>query len=120
MAHSSGSHHPYPRTARVNQILREVISEELVRASDVDEQLGLLTVTGVETTSDLRQATVYFDSLTDEAKSALEERRGQLQAAVNAQTRLKRTPKLTFSADPAVAQGTVIEELLRRQHRDDD
>ncbi len=120
MAHSSGSHHPYPRTARVNQILREVISEELVRVSDVDERLGLLTVTGVETTPDLRQATVYFDSLNDDAKTALEERRVQLQAAVNAQTRLKRTPKLTFSADPAVARGTAIEELLRRQHRDDE
>ena len=105
MAHSSGSHHPYPRTARVNQILREVISDELVRVADLDERLGLLTVTGVDTTPDMRQATVYFDSLSDLAKAALEEHRGQIQGAVNAQTRLKRTPKLSFLADPAVATG---------------
>lgn len=120
MAHSSGSHHPYPRSARINQILREVIGEELVRISDVDERLGLLTVTGVETTPDMRQAMVYFDSLSDGAKAALAERRAQIQAAVNAQTRLKRTPVLSFMADPAVASGSAVEELLRRQRHDDE
>ena len=120
MAHSSGGRHPYPRSARVNQILREVISEELVRLSDIDERLGLLTVTGVETTPDLRQAMVYFDSLSDVAREALDERRYQIQAAVNAQTRLKRTPILSFKADPAVARGTAVEEILRRQLHDDD
>ncbi|MHB1210102.1 MAG: 30S ribosome-binding factor RbfA [Acidimicrobiales bacterium] len=119
MAHSTGGRHPYPRSARVNQILREVISDELLRISDVDEQIGLLTVTGVETTPDMRQAMVFFDSLSDEARAALEERRAQIQAAVNAQTRLKRTPKLSFMADPAVASGTAVEEIIRRQHHDD-
>ncbi|MGH9020458.1 MAG: ribosome-binding factor A [Acidimicrobiales bacterium] len=117
MAHASG-HHPYPRTARVNQILREVISEELVRVSDVDERLGLLTVTGVDTSPDLRSATVFFDSLSSDAQAALEEYRAELQASVNAQTRLKRTPRLAFSADPAVARGEAVEEILRRHEHD--
>ncbi len=120
MAHASGSHHPYPRSARVNQILREVISDELVRISDVDERLGLLTVTGVETSPDMRHALVYFDSLSEGAKAALEERRVQIQGAVNVQTRLKRTPKLSFKADPAVASGEAVEELLRRRRDDDE
>ena len=68
----------------------------------------------------MRQAMVYFDSLSDTARTALEERRAQIQSAVNAQTRLKRTPKLSFMADPAVATGTAVEELLRRQHHDDE
>jgi len=84
MAHSTGGRHPYPRSARINQILREVISEELLRISDVDERLGLLTVTGVATTEDLRQAMVYLHSLNDDSRVALEERRAQIQAAVNA------------------------------------
>jgi ribosome-binding factor A len=120
MARSSSSNHPYPRSARVNQILREVISDELVRISDIDERLGFLTVTGVETTPDLRHAMVYLDSLSDVAKEALEERRAQIQASVNAQTRLKRTPKLSFEADPAIANAEVVEELLRRQRHDDE
>lgn len=118
MAHPSG-HHTYPRSARVNQILREIISDELVRLSDIDERIGLLTVTGVETSPDLRQGVVFFDSLTSGAREVLEEHRRQLQGAVNAQTRLKRTPILTFRADPAIAQGQAVEEILRR-HRDDD
>jgi ribosome-binding factor A len=119
MAHSTGGHHPYPRSARVNQILREVISDELVRMADLDERLGMLTVTGVATSPDLRQATVYLDSLPAEAAEALEEHRAQIQGSVNAQTRLKRTPKLAFYADPAVAQGSAVEEILRRQRHDD-
>lgn len=119
MAHSTGSHHPYPRSARVNEILREVISDVLERISDVDENLGLLTVTGVDTSPDLRQAMVYFDSLSAAALAVLEERRGQIQAAVNSQTRLKRTPRLSFMADPAIAHGEAVEEILRRQTHDD-
>jgi ribosome-binding factor A len=115
MAHASGGHHPYPRSARVNEILREVISEELVRLADVDERLGLLTVTGVETTPDLRQATIFFDSLSEPARLALDERRRQIQASVNVQTRFKRTPRLSFVADPAVAHGEAVEEILRRR-----
>src|ERR1039457_856330 len=120
MAHSSGSRHPYPRTARVNQILREIISDELVRISDIDERLGLLTVTGVDTTADLSQAMVFFDSLSEEVRGALEQQRAQIQASVNLQTRLKRTPRLTFMADPAIASGTAVEEILRRHSHDDD
>ena len=89
MARSSGSHHPYPRSARVNQILREVISDELMRISDIDDRIGIVTVTGVETTQDLRQAMVFFDSLTPETRIVLEERRAQIQSAVNVQTRFK-------------------------------
>jgi ribosome-binding factor A len=120
MAHSSGSRHPYPRTARVNQILREIISDELVRLSDIDERLGLLTVTGVDATADLSQAMVFFDSLSDEARLALDERRAQIQSSVNVQTRLKRTPRLTFMADPAIASGAAVEEILRRRTHDDE
>ena len=116
----ASSSHPYPRSARVNEILREVISDVVVRLADVDERLGLLTVTGVDTTPDMRHALVFFDSLSEEAKAALEERRAQIQSSVNVQTRLKRTPKLSFKADPAVASGEAVEELLRRRHHDDE
>ncbi len=113
------SHHPYPRSARLNQILREVISESLLRLGDTDERLELLTVTDVEITPDMRGATVFFDSLREDAALALEEHRVHLQGLVNAQTRLKRTPKLHFRADPAIASGTHVEEIIRRMHDDE-
>ena len=40
---------PYPRTARVNQVLREVVAEALERMADIDDRLRLLTVTSVDT-----------------------------------------------------------------------
>jgi ribosome-binding factor A len=119
MPAARGSHHPYPRTARINEILRAIISEWLVRDADTDEELGLLTVTGVDTAPDLRTAIVYLDTLPEGAAEALEERRKEIQASVNAQTRLKRTPRLTFKADPAVAAGGTIEEIIRRLHHDE-
>lgn len=113
-------HHPYPRSARVNQILREVISDQLMRISDIDDRVGLLTVTGVETTQDMRGAMVYLDSLSEDVKAVLDERRGQIQSAVNAQTRMKRTPKLSFMADPAISSGAAVEDVLRRLSHDDE
>jgi ribosome-binding factor A len=91
----------------------------MTRMSDLDDRLGILTVTGVDTSPDMRQAMVYFDSLTDEAREVLEECRGQIQASVNAQTRLKRTPKLSFKADPAISSGGAVEDILRRQTNED-
>ena len=58
MAHAARR---YDRTARVNEVVREVLADELERLSDPG--LGLVTVTGVEVTPDLRQATVYYSAL---------------------------------------------------------
>jgi len=104
----------FPRTRRVNQLLREVIADELERLSDADERLRLVTVTDVSTSADLRNATVYFGSLSDDAAEALEERRAAIQSAVGRQSHMKRTPKLSFEVDPAVTEGARIDEVLRR------
>ena len=105
---------PYPRTARVNQVLREVVADALERQSDIDDRLRLITVTSVDTTPDLRRATVYVSSLSDEAAEALADQRVNLQRQIGRQVRLKRTPLLEFAPDPAVAHGFQVEEILRR------
>ena len=107
----------FPRTARVNQVLREVVADTLERLSDTDERLRLLTVTAVDTSPDLRHAVVYLSSLPDAAADALAEERAELQRAIGRQVRLKRTPQLTFAADPGVAHGTHVEEMLRDLHQ---
>ncbi|MGH9047994.1 MAG: ribosome-binding factor A [Acidimicrobiales bacterium] len=104
----------FARSLRINQVMRQVLAEELERLADADERLGLLTITSVETTPDLRQATVYLSSLAEEAAVALDERRKQLQGCVGRQMRIKRTPRLSFVADPAVSTGAAVEETLRR------
>jgi len=111
---------PFPRSLRVNQVLREVVAEEIERLADADERLRLVTVTAVDTAPDLRHATVYLSSLTEESAAALAGRRVWLQRTVARQIRLKRTPQLGFEVDPAVTQGNRVDEALRRIHEQEE
>jgi ribosome-binding factor A len=110
------SAHGYPRTARVNELLREVIAEELRRIDDDD--LALVSVTGVETEPDLRHAHVWVSSLDDAQHDALRRHRARLQRAIGRQVRMKRTPELRFDADPAIAGGARVEDILRKLRKD--
>ncbi len=110
----------YPRTARVNEVLREVVAEELERRADSDDRLRLLTVTSVSVTPDLSRATVYLSSLPEPAVEALAELRVELQRAIGRQVRMKRTPLLEFEPDPAVAHGLRVEEILRNLRQSPD
>ncbi len=103
----------YPRMARVNELVREVLAEQLELLQDSDDRLGLLTVTHVQVEPDLRRAKVLLSSLSEHAEEALGEHRARLQAALGRQVRLRRTPQLSFAADPAVESGRRIEEILR-------
>jgi ribosome-binding factor A len=110
-----GTTRQYPRSARLNRLLREVLAEELELIDD--ERLELLTVTSVEVEADLRHALVYYDSLDGEegddvALEALAESRIRLKSAIGRQTRLKRVPELAFKPDPAVREGSKIEAIL--------
>ncbi len=102
----------YPRTARVNELVREVVAEELERIGD--ERLELVTVTGVDVETDLRRAVVWFTSLTESVDEILAEHRIRLQAAIGRQVRMKRTPELTFRPDPAIVTGRRVEDILRK------
>jgi ribosome-binding factor A len=100
--------------ARVNELCREVVAEELERIDD--ERLELVTITHVAVDADLRRATVEFSRLgeaEDVAAEALAEHRVRLQAAIARQARLRRTPELSFRLDQAIRAGARIEELLR-------
>lgn len=119
MGRPSGSR-GYARTARVNEVLRQVLAEELERLEELDDRLGMLTITAVSCDPDLRHATVLLSSLTDDEQEALASVRVRLQAAISHQVRLKRTPQLRFAPDPAVAAGQRIEDILRRLPHDED
>jgi ribosome-binding factor A len=111
-----GSTREFPRTARLNHLVHEIVAEEIERLDD--EGLGFLTVTAVEVEPDMRRATVLFTTLEDpETELALvevlEEQRPRLQRAIGRQARLKRTPELVFRPDPVSRQAERIESVLR-------
>jgi len=111
------SQRQFPRTARINELLREILADALERIDD--DRLVLVVVTGVECDADLRHARVFFDGPAGEAgdeavAEALAELRPRLQGFIGRQAHLKRTPELTFEADPAIRAGEHIDELLGR------
>lgn len=107
----------FPRTARLNHLIHEIVADEIERIDD--ERLGFLTVVAVEVDPDLRHATVWYSSLSDdgdedsELAEALEENRRHVQAAIARQARLKRTPGLAFKPDPVLRQAERVESILR-------
>ena len=105
-----------PRMRRINEVLREVvgaaISDELS-----DPRIGFVTVTAVETSPDLRTAKVFVSVLGGEEEreatlSGLRSSHGVLQSRIAAETRMKRTPTLTFHYDDTIEKSVRISELL--------
>jgi ribosome-binding factor A len=117
-----GTRH-YPRTARLNELLREIVADELERVDD--ERLDLVTVIEVEVEPDLRHATVTFASLAGEEGDAdvlegLRDARVRLQAAIARQARTKRVPELAFRPDDVGRRAARLEEVLREIRPPDD
>jgi ribosome-binding factor A len=110
------------RMRRVNESVRQVLSESVGQLKD--PRIGFVTITGVETSSDLRHARVYLSVLGAERKRAqtlagLEAARSLLQAQLGRELRLKRTPQLSFEYDPSVERGVRMTKLIDELAPDD-
>ena len=117
MTRREGSARRYPRTARINEVVREVLAEELERMSD--PRLEMVTVTGVDVARDLRHAKVYYAALgrhDDAIEAALRKASPHLRGVLGRQVRLKYLPELEFRLDPAIEQGQRVEEIIRSIH----
>ncbi len=110
------------RMRRVNAAVREVLAEAIGELRD--PRIGFVTVTGVETSSDLRQAQVFVSVLGSDKKrektlEGLEAAHGVLQARIARELRLKRTPQLTFAYDDSVERGVRMSKLIDELAPDD-
>src|SRR5437870_9961785 len=106
------------RMRRVNEAIRETLAEALGELKD--PRIGFVTVTGVETSPDLRHARVYVSVLgsDDERRAALDglqSAAGFLQSKVGEELRMKRTPTLEFQYDDSIDRGLRISELLDQE-----
>jgi ribosome-binding factor A len=111
------------RMRRVNEAVREVVSESLGELKD--PRIGFVTVTGVETSPDLRHARVFVSVLGSEAKqkrtlAGLAAAHGVLQARLARELRMKRTPQLAFEYDPTVERGVRMTQLIDELAPEDD
>ena len=108
---------------RVNESVRQVVAEALPDLKD--PRIGLVTITGVVTSPDLRVATVYVSVLGNARKrratlDGLESSHGLLQGRLARQLRMKRTPELTFEYDLSVERGVRMTQLIDELAADDD
>ena len=108
---------------RVNESVRAVVAEAVGELQD--PRIGLVTVTGVSVSPDLREGTVYVSVLGSEKKrlatlAGLASAHAVVQARLARELRMKRTPHLTFEYDPSVEHGVRISRLIDEVAPDDD
>jgi ribosome-binding factor A len=110
------------RMRRVNESVRQVLSEAIGQLKD--PRIGFVTVTGVQTSPDLRHARVFVSVLGAERKRArtlegLQAAHSVLQAKLARELRMKRTPQLAFEYDPSVERGVRMTKLIDELAPDD-
>ena len=102
---------------RINEVLREVVGATAISGGLSDPRIGFVTVTGVDTSPDLRFARVYVSVLGDEdertaALDGLTSSRGFLQSQIAHELRMKRTPALSFHYDATVERADRMSRLI--------
>lgn len=105
-----------PRTRRVaDQIQRELA--EILREELKDPRVHMVTLTGVEVSTDLAHARIYFSTLGDaaaleETAAGLRRAAGFLRSALGRRMRIHSIPELTFAHDATVEQGVRLSRLI--------
>lgn len=107
------------RTERINDLLREEISDLLLRQVKDPRVGGLVTITEVDVSPDLRVAKVFVSVMgTDEEKAstfrALAAAAHFIQRELRRRLTIRRTPELTFLADASLERGAHILDLLQQ------
>ncbi|PYM82645.1 MAG: 30S ribosome-binding factor RbfA [Candidatus Rokuibacteriota bacterium] len=110
------------RLDRINQLIKEEVSLLLQRELK-DPRLGFVTVTEVETTSDLRLAKIFVSVLGSEEQwasslAALASAKGFIRTWLRGHLDLRTTPTLEFRADRSMERAAHIQTLLRQLKHD--
>ncbi|HNM77023.1 MAG TPA: 30S ribosome-binding factor RbfA [Tepidiformaceae bacterium] len=115
------------RTTRVNELLRAEISDLILReVKDPRVSEGMVTVTEVRVSPDLRHATVFVSHLGSD-----EERQHSLDGLQRAapfmhrelvhRLKMRAVPELVFRFDPSIERGARLSDLIRKvsaEHRE--
>lgn len=107
------------RADRVAEAIREEIATFLGEGAKDPRLVGMITVTAVEVTRDLRHAKVFVSIMGDDAArastlEALTGMAGHLRSRLARVLRLRVTPDLAFRLDESIARAARIEALLAR------
>jgi ribosome-binding factor A len=111
------------RPDRVAEAIREEVATFLAEGVKDPRIVGLVTVTGVDVTRDLRHAKVFVSVYgTESEKSAtfqgLESLAGHLRSRVGRALRLRVAPDIAFKQDESILRAARIEHLLEQIKQD--
>ena len=105
------------RMGRINEEIQRTLSD-LIRTVKDPRVHGLLSITAVDTTADLKYAKVYVSSLDQsdmkEVIKGLKSAAGYLRREIGASLQLRYTPELIFQLDEALARGARIIDILNK------
>ena len=106
---------PSIKIERLNHAIQEEISMILMREVK-DENIKFVTITGVDTTSDLSFAKVYYTVLNQdklkETKEALTKASSFIRTKLAERIEVRHTPELKFIYDKSIAYGEHIEKII--------
>ncbi len=114
----------FKRADRVADLIKMEISDLLLKQVR-DPRIGLVTITGVKVTDDLRTARVFFvelgkDQCSEEVQTGLGKAAGFLRRELGRRLQLRCVPELLFAYDPSFAYGNRIERLISEIHREEE
>ncbi|MEK5039506.1 30S ribosome-binding factor RbfA [Sporosarcina sp. FSL K6-3457] len=106
---------------RANRVAEQMKKElgDIIGNKVKDPRIGFVTVTDVEVTGDLQQATIFISVLGKESEKedtlkGLNKAKGFIRTEIGQRIRLRITPEIKFEFDESVAYGNRIDSLLRQ------
>lgn len=111
------------RVGRLSQEIQREVDDILLKRVR-DPRVQGITITGVDLTGDLQQATIYYSLLSDKAsdgqkaQTGLDKATGLIRSELGARLNIFKIPELKFEKDQSVAYGSHIDELLNKLHQD--
>ena len=104
------------RLARTNDDIQRVISSLLRNVKDPRVQQGMISVTRVETTGDLRYSKIWLSVMgmkdEKEFKKGLKSASGWLRRELGSSMNLRYTPELIFEIDHSIEYGAHISQVI--------
>lgn len=112
------------RLGRVNEELKKALSQIITYELKNPDVTGMISVTRVKVTPDLKYAKVYVSMLNsksvDKTMNGLKESSGFLRSALAKSVNLRITPELVFEYDDSIENGERIENILREISKKDE
>ena len=115
------------KIGRINDDIQRVLAAKLRDVKDPRVQQGMISVTRVETTGDLRYCKVWLSVLglenEKEFRKGLKSASGWLRRELGAVLDLRYTPELVFEVDHSIEYGAHISEMINSleiRHRDEE